>query len=171
MAYADPLGFERQRCEQIQREATARDLVLRREMIRAEHRAGHERDMADYRAGPVARRIRFSKAKAWMKAMGRSYRAGRAAGRARVMHGPVVRPERKTLGQRLRGAWSRIAGRSRGGAIERERTQTRERAQERTQQRTQQRARQQQQTRTSSWGGPEKQKARSKSRSRGQRVR
>lgn len=169
MSYADPLTHERQRCEQIERAAVARDLALRREMIRVEHRERHDRERAEYRASPIARRIRFARAKAFLRSMGTSFRAsyrtGRAAGRARVMDGPVVRADRQSLGQRLRAALSRIAGRSRGGAVERERTQARERSQERQQQRTQQLARQQQQTRTT-WGGPEQQKARAKTRSR-----
>lgn len=61
MVAVDPLAFERERFAALERKARERDLVLRREMIRAGHRERHAREMAEYRAGPIARRIRFSK--------------------------------------------------------------------------------------------------------------
>lgn len=175
MAYADPLAYERQRCAEIETRARARDVERRREMIRQDHIAQHYADQAAYRAGPVARRIRFARLLRTMRALRQAFLDGQAAGRDRVME-PVHR-DGPSLGQRVRGrvretlARAFRAGRSRGGNMERERSQARERVQERTQQRQRTRQREQQQTRTSSWAGPEKQKQRTRSRSRGQRVR
>ena len=174
MSYADPLAFERQRVAEIEAKARTADLARRREMIRQDHIARHFADQAAYRAGPVARRIRFARVLKTMRAMRQAFRDGQAAGRERVME-PVHR-DGPSLGQRVRGrvretlATAFRAGRSRGGNVERERTQARERVEERTQQRQKTRTREQQKTRTS-WAGPEKQKQRTKSRSRGQRVR
>lgn len=176
MAYADPLAFERQRVAEIESRAQAKDLARRREMIRQDHIARHFADQAAYRNGPVARRIRFRRVLKTMRALRQAFLDGQAAGRERVME-PVHR-DGPSLGQRVRGrvrdtiARAFRAGRSRGGNVERERTQARERVQERTQQQRQRtRQREQQQTRTSSWAGPEKQKQRTRSKSRGQRVR
>lgn len=176
MAYADPLAYERQRCAEIETRARARDLVLRRELIRAEHRERHAREMAEYRAGPVARRVRFGKLRKCLRELGRSYRAGKAAGRERVLYGatPTTRASTGSAWQKVRekvrGLFRNRSGRGRTGNMQRERTQAqarvRERAREQVRQREQQRTRQQERVKVK-----EKVRARSRSRSRAQRVR
>lgn len=174
MAYADPLAFERARCADIEARARALDVERRREIVRQDHIARHHADQAAYRAGPVARRIRFRRLLKTMRAIRQAFLDGQAAGRERVME-PIHR-DGPSLGQRVRGrvretlARAFRSGRSRGGNVERERSQARERVQERAQQQRQ-RTREQQKARTSSWAGPEKQRQRTKNRTRGQRVR
>lgn len=179
MAYADPLAFERARCADIEARARARDLVLRRELIRAEHRANHQREMAEYRAGPVARRIRFGKMRDLVRSVGAAYARGRVRGKDRVMEFSFS-GESQSLWQRVRERMRERArertqarearGRARTGNWARERTQaqdrSRERVREQVRQREQQRTRQQEKVRVK-----EKVRTRSRSRSRGQRVR
>lgn len=108
--------------------------------------------------------------------MGRSYRAGKAAGRERVLYGATPKTRTSTgstwqrLREKVRGLFRTRSGRGRTGNMQRERTQAQDRVREKTReqvrQREQQRTRQQERVKVK-----EKVRTRSRSRSRGQRVR
>lgn len=159
MSYADPLAFERERCAQIESRARARDLELRRELIRQEHRQRRERDRVEYQAGPIARAFRMQRLREFAREMKQARAARRATRERRRADDRILGRKPLTWRQRLA---DRIRGWGRGGNGQRERVEARSRP-------ATQRVKPQPQATRSSWAGPEKQqqKARTRARSRG----